>query len=116
MADRIYFITDGQNYKIGCSKHPERTLKHLQTIAQKELWVAYEHTTKFGKRHKKTLHRYFNKNRIGQGWFCLCETDVENIKNICEKVENGFSVLEIYMQTYIEETLLRYCESNDTKI
>ena len=66
----VYFITDGENIKIGYTKgKPENRLKQLNTGNDKKLFLLGY--IQGNKDKEKELHTKFNKNRIRSNgeWF-----------------------------------------------
>ena len=98
---KIYFITDGDVYKIGVSEHPKERLKQLQTANPNELWVAFEFPTEFGQQHETTLHRFLNRYHKRGEWFVLEKSEFENAKKICQQIEDNFKILRENSTLYL---------------
>mgnify|MGYP001016188740 CR=1 FL=1 len=93
---KIYFITDGYEYKVGCSSTPAARLKQLQTANANELWIAYEFETAFGQKHETTLHRYLKRHHKRGEWFILNDAEFEKAKRLCEHIEHNFNIIKKY--------------------
>jgi predicted GIY-YIG superfamily endonuclease len=65
----IYVISDGDGYKIGVAKNPERRLKQLQTGNQKKLVLEFIDYKNEPYKIEKSLHRSFHKFKTNGEWF-----------------------------------------------
>ena len=91
MASFIYIITNGTEFKIGCSKHPDQRLKELQTANSFELSILFTFETEYGFKLEKSIQRFMSHcNQKGEG-FCLTNDDINNIKKLCNNLEQGYS-------------------------
>lgn len=77
----IYYITDGEHVKIGCSNNPLKRLKGLQTSNPRELKIIktvmvayYGHLAKAS---ETKLHEYYKKYRVRGEWFTLDVLQIE---------------------------------------
>lgn len=91
----IYFITDDcGEYKIGYSKNTYQRLKTLQTARSKQLRIAAQIPTDFGRKTECALHRALAKFNIGGEWFAFTNDDLEFAKDACIKIENIYKSLK----------------------
>jgi hypothetical protein len=91
---KVYLIkTEGSNYKIGTSKHPEKRLEQLQTGNGEQLTLIHSFESKYATLIESTFHRkYSHLNENGE-WFALSLEDEVNFIENCEKIDTNFMVL-----------------------
>lgn len=65
----IYLISDGNYYKIGHSKNPEKRLAQLQTGQGRKLFLVKTWETDNDLAVEKRLHKMFWQNKTRGEWF-----------------------------------------------
>ncbi len=103
---KVYLLkTEGSNYKIGTSKHPEKRLRQLQTGNQETLELVGSYESKFASLIETTLHRQFSHLKRSGEWFDLSlEHEVDFIEK-CKKIEETFSFLNDNDNIFIKKIL-----------
>ena len=92
---KVYLIkTEGSNYKIGTSKHPEKRLKQLQTGNQEKLELICTFKSEYATLLESTLHRKYSHLRENGEWYALSLEDEVKFIEICKKTEANFMVLK----------------------
>ena len=89
----IYFISDGDGFIIGHSKHPEKRLKELQTANAKDLFIAYLFKTNYGYKLESALHRFMSHCKSRGEWHSLSDTDFIKVKKLCDTLEKSFELI-----------------------
>lgn len=72
----LYLITDGNHYKIGVAKDPQRRLKALQTGNPKVLKLlatGYRRSTKTAFSVERQIHQGLKRQRLHGEWFRLTD-------------------------------------------
>lgn len=88
---------DTNDYKIGVTKQdPKLRLKQLQTGNSLPLVLIKSLKTKYGHKAETALHRFFASKKVDGEWFRLEQSDIEQFKNRCRIVEQGFDTLVEY--------------------
>ena len=91
---KVYLIkSEGSNYKIGTSKHPEKRLRQLQTGNQEKLELVNTFQTNYAALVETTLHNRFSHLRQNGEWFTLSLAEEVGFIEFCEKLETNFMVL-----------------------
>jgi myo-inositol catabolism protein IolC len=81
-------------YKIGYTRRSsKKRSKQLQTGTDGQLKVIYEHHTEHGQTCERAIQRFYSHLNIQNEWFKLSLEDVNNFKNICDKVESNLSLI-----------------------
>lgn len=65
----LYVITDGEDFKIGVAKDPEKRIRQLQTGNKKKLEFALLEQKNNAHKVEHYLHGQFGKYRIKGEWF-----------------------------------------------
>lgn len=103
---KVYlFKTEGSNYKIGTSKHPEKRLKQLQTGNEETLELINSYESKHANLIETTLHRQYSHLKKSGEWFTLSLEDEVNFIDKCKKIEQTFSLLKDNDNIFIEKML-----------
>lgn len=89
----VYFIKDNANQvKIGYTK---RNVKdRIKELNSPNLIPILEYETKYPIQLEKALHFRFKKHNIEREWFQLDDFEVEDLKQICEKLNEGISIIK----------------------
>ena len=89
----VYFIKDNSDQvKIGYTK---RTVKdRVKELNSPNLITILEFETKYPTQLEKALHFRFKKHNIEREWFCLNDFKVEELKQICEMLNEGLCVIK----------------------
>jgi hypothetical protein len=89
----IYFIKDNANQvKIGYTK---RNVKdRVKELNSPNLFLILEYETKYPTQLEKALHFRFKKHNIEREWFCLDDFKVEELKQICEMLNEGLCAIK----------------------
>lgn len=86
----------GNRYKIGfTNRNPLQRLYEFKT-ANPDIELLYYFKTDHGQKVERTLHMYFNLDRIDQDreWFMLDDKAVLKIPELFEKIESNFNILK----------------------
>lgn len=96
MMNYVYIITDGEGYKIGFSKSPEKRLKELQTANKNKLQLIHTQEVKFGQQTERALHNFLAQYRQEGEWFLLSLDLIEQTKKLCLTIENNLNYLKLH--------------------
>jgi hypothetical protein len=88
----VYFIKDNSDQvKIGYTKR--KVKNRLKELNSPNLILILEYETKYPTQLEKALHFRFKKHNIEREWFCLDDFKVEELKQICEMLNEGLCVI-----------------------
>ena len=89
----VYFIKDNSDQvKIGYTK---RNVKdRIKELNSPNLITILEFETKYPTQLEKALHFRFKQHNIEREWFCLDDFKVEELKQICEMLNEGLCVIK----------------------
>jgi hypothetical protein len=89
----IYFIKDNANQtKIGYTKR--KVEKRIKELNSPNLITILEFETKYPTQLEKALHFRFKQHNIEREWFCLDDFKVEELKQICEMLNEGLCAIK----------------------
>lgn len=91
----VYIITDGEGYKIGFSKSPEKRLKELQTANKNKLNLIHKQEVQFGQKTERALHNFLSQYRQEGEWFLLSNDLIEQTKQLCLNIESNLKYLKL---------------------
>lgn len=77
----VYFITDGDQIKIGRSSDPQRRLRALQVGHPKPLWILG--TVSTARMTEEEAHSRFSDRRLRGEWFTASARTIEDIEKLC---------------------------------
>jgi hypothetical protein len=94
----LYLIYNGQHYKIGISKEPQKRLKQLQTASPAKLSIVktYKVPSKVARKLEQQLHHMFWQSRVrcNGEWFEMSPDHIQlieewlNTLNVCVYTTN----------------------------
>jgi hypothetical protein len=89
----VYFIKDNSDQvKIGYTK---RNVKdRVKELNSPNLITILEFETKYPTQLEKALHFRLKKHNIEREWFCLDDFKVEELKQICEMLNEALCVIK----------------------
>ena len=89
----VYFVKDNSDQvKIGYTK---RNVKdRIKQLNSPNLIPILEFETKYPTQLEKALHFRFKKHNIEREWFCLDDFKVEELKQICEMLNEGLCAIK----------------------
>lgn len=89
----VYFVKDNSDQvKIGYTK---RNVKdRVKELNSPNLILILEYETKYPTQLEKALHFRFKKHNIEREWFHLNDFNTEELKQICEKLDEGLCAIK----------------------
>lgn len=96
MADSIYIISNGKQYKVGFSKNPTRRVKQLQTGCADKLELKYSIEIEKApiRLIELVAHKQFGNRILGE-WF---DEDYDKLKNTIDYIKMRYDNEETAMQ------------------
>src|SRR5688500_44446 len=87
----VYLLKVGSSYKIGCSIHPQKRIRQLQTGSSATIECVHILPTNYHRQIEEKLHYMFADKRERGEWFLLTTEDVAYVKSLNE---NGLTQAE----------------------
>lgn len=88
----VYFIKDNSDQvKIGYTKR--NVQKRLKELNSPNLIPILLYETKYPTQLEKALHFRFKHYNIEREWFCLDDFKTEELKQICEKLDESICII-----------------------
>ena len=89
----VYFVKDNSDQvKIGYTK---RNVKdRVEELNSPNLFLILKYKTNHPTQLEKALHFRFKKHNIEREWFCLDDFKVEELKQICEMLNEGLCIIK----------------------
>ena len=83
-------------YKIGYTRNRDFKIriKNLQTGNKDKIKCIDYFETNHGRKIETSIHNLYSHKRQGGEWFELELTDITNFRNLCQKLETNFNILE----------------------
>ncbi len=89
----VYFVKDNANQvKIGFTKRNIK--KRIKELNSPNLIPILMYETKYPTQLEKALHFRFKQYNIEREWFCLDDFKVEELKQICQMLNEGLCVIK----------------------
>lgn len=96
MKGFVYLLCDGENFKIGVTKHKDinKRIKELQTGNPNEIFISAYHQTNYPYKIEKMMHFKYGLSKIQNEWFNLSIEQVINFNEECKKCEEVIKCLK----------------------
>lgn len=88
----VYFVKDNSDQvKIGFTKR--KVKDRIKELNSPNLILILDYETKYPTQLEKALHFRFKRYNIEREWFLLNDFKVEELKQICEKLDESICII-----------------------